>query len=158
MKSTIISLGIAALCFNTSFAANACKSHTRSQEELTLGAKNSIKQINWATHQVLLNSGVTNNSEETAFFSPTAVLNVAQAKSIEETVLENKLITESQEQAAQPLSIEKTQQDYINEANQIIESNPYGQVFPLELNTINHPIKNEKVARHHHAGTVKLKV
>jgi len=158
MKSTIITFGIAALCFNTTFAANASSGKTASQEEGTFERANATKQIHWtAANQEVLNTGLTNNSEETAFFSPTTVLAVGHAKSIEEMVLENKLIIDSQEQVAQPLSIEKTQRDYINEDNQIIDSNPNVPAFPLEFEVINHRLKNEKVARINHAAAAHLK-
>lgn len=158
MKSTIITLGIAGLCCTTAFAATAASGQTACHDKGTQELANSTKQINWvATNQEAVNSGLTNNSEETVFFSPTAVLKVAQGKSIEETVRENKLITESQEQTAQPLSIEKTQRDYINEDNQIIESHPNVQAFPLALKAINHRMKNKKAARSNHAAAAHLK-
>ncbi len=159
MKSTIIILGIAALPFNTSYAANDCKVQNVNQQEVTLVNADSTNQITWATAKhKLLNSGVDITTEETVFFNPTAVIKVTHSKSIEETVIENKLITESQEETTQPLSIEKTQLDYINEDNQIIESNPNNQVYPLDFEAINRSMKNEKVASNNLAVTVDLKL
>ncbi len=159
MKSTIIILGIAALSFNTSSAANECNTQNVNQQEVAVVNGDSTQQFNWGSaSQALVKAGVENNTEETTFFNPTAVIKVSHTKTMEEVVSENKLITDSQEEVAQPLSIEKTQLDYINEDNQIIESNPNDQVYPLDFEAINRTMKNEKVASNNLAVTVDLKL
>jgi hypothetical protein len=145
MKSTIITLGIAALSFNFSNAANAYKEQYANQQEVSVISADSTQQMFTAGVKQNNNTiGVDNTSEESLVFNPAAVIKVSYAKSIEEVVSENKLITESNEETIQPLAIEKTQMDYIKEANQIIESNPNQQVYPLDFEAINQAIKNEK--------------
>lgn len=145
MKSTIITLGIAALSFNFSNAANACKEQYANQQEVSVISNDSTQQM-FTTGVQQNNStiGVDNTAEESLIFNPTAVIKVSYAKSIDEVVNENKLITDSHEEAIQPLSIEKTAIDYIKEANQIIEGNPNQEVYPLDFEAINQAIKNEK--------------
>lgn len=145
MKSTIIILGIAALSFNYSTAANALKDQNANQQEISVISADSTQQIFSASvTQNQSTAGIDSTAEESQVFNPTAVINAAYTKPIEAVVNENKLITDSQEETNQPLSIDKTQQDYINEANQIIESNPNNQVFPLDFEAINQAVKNEK--------------
>jgi hypothetical protein len=145
MKSTIITLGIAALSFNFSNAANACKEQYANQQEVSVISTDSTQQM-FTTGVKQNNStvGVDNTTDESLVFNPTAVIKASYAKSIEEVVSENKLITDSHEEAIQPLSIEKTAIDYIKEANQIIEGNPNQEVYPLDFEAINQAIKNEK--------------
>lgn len=145
MKSTIITLGIAALSFNFSNAANAYKDQYANQQEVSVISTDSTQQMFTTGVQQNNNTiGVDNTAEESLIFNPTAVIKVSYAKSVEEVVSENKLITDSHEEAIQPLSIEKTQVDYIKEANQIIEGNPSQEAYPLDFEAINQAIKNEK--------------
>jgi len=149
MKSTIIILGIAALSFNYSTAATALKDQNANQQEISVINADSTQQIYSASvRQNQSTTGVDSTTEESQVFNPAAVINAAYTKPIEAVVIENKLITDSQEESNQPLSIDKTQQDYINEANQIIESNPNSQAFPLDFEAINQAVKNEKKTHH----------
>lgn len=159
MKSTIITLGIVALSLNYANATTAGKEQDANQQEVSVISTDSTQQIYAVgVKQNEIAAGVDNNTEESLVFNPAAVINATYAKSVEDVVNENKLITENTEEVAQPLSIEKTQLDYINEANQIIDSNPKQEVYPLDFEAINQAIKNEKEAHVSLTGNNELKL
>ena len=145
MKSTIITLGIAALSINFATATTISKDQLVNQQEVSIISTDSTQQLFTAgENQINSTIGVDNTAEENLVFNPNAVLQTTYSKSIEEVVRENKLITNSAEETIQPLTIEKTQLDYIKEANQIIESNPNQEVYPLDFEAINQAIKENK--------------
>ena len=91
-------------------------------------------------------------------FNPSSVIKTAHVKTIEDVIAENKLITESQEEAAQPLSLETAIEDRIVEDSQIIESTISNEFFPLNFDKINSKIQCVKVYDNNATITVDLKL
>ena len=145
-KIAIIFLGLVALSFTTAKAANEFKSQDLDQQELaTLTVETS--NIN----EVL-------NETDTAIFNPASVIKKAYVKTIEDVIVENKLITESKEETVQPLYLETTVEDRIAEHNQIIESTISKESFPLDFEKINSKIQCVKVYNNNATITVDLKL
>ncbi|MGC4041336.1 MAG: hypothetical protein QM710_11260 [Flavobacterium sp.] len=143
MKSTIIFLGLAALSFSTVNAA-AFKSQDLDQQELaTLTVENTQQsQVAFVNEATSSNIGDVNTAD-TAVFSPSSVVE-STVKTIDEVIAENKQVTESKDEAAQPLSLGYTIEDRIAEDNQIIESTVSNETFALDFKKIN---RNAKPAR-----------
>lgn len=150
MKTTIIFLGLAALTFTNTKAANEFKSQDLEQQELTT--------LNVQNMQEFSNCIVENNTKDTIIFNPTSVIKTIYVKTVEEIIAENKLITESQEETIQPLSIETTLEDRITEDNQIIESSISKEFFPLDFEKINSKMQFIKVYNSNTTITVDLKL
>jgi len=160
MKTSIIFLGLVALTFTTNTkAATEFKSQDLNQQELTTISGEDNQQSQWVlVNQANADTATANNADDTVIFNPNSVVSTTYVKTIEDTIAENKLITESQDLINQPLSIEKTFQDYINEDNQIIESTVSTEVYPLDFEKINRTLKNNKVPNNTMAVTVDLKL
>ena len=67
----------------------------------------------------------------------TLVISTHYTKSIEVIVEEDKKITENQAELNQPLLIAPTLENYIQLDNQIIESVPSNEVYPIDFDLIN---------------------
>ncbi len=146
MKTTIIFLGLVALSFTNANAMTEFETQILDQQEsatLILEASN----INEVSNEI-----------ETAVFNPNSVIKTTYVKTIEDVIAENKLITESQEESVQPLSIDTTIEDRIEEDNQIIESTISKEFFPLDFEKINCKVQSIKVYNNNATITVDLKL
>lgn len=139
MKTTIITLGLAVVCLTTTNAAEFKSQDLDQNDSITLLVRNTQEQ----NQLVLVSEETSNNtgdSAEAAVFSPSSVAS-PHVKTIDEVVAENKQITESKEEIAQPLSLDYTVEDRIAEGNQIIESSISNEVFALDFEKINRNVK-----------------
>lgn len=145
MKNSIIILGLVVLSFTNANATTEFETQVLDQQEsATLIVETSS------------NNEVANETD-TAVFNPNSVIEAAYAKTVEEVITENKLITESQEENFQPLSLVTTIEDRIAEDNQIIESTVSNEVYPLDFEKINRTVKQVRVYNNS-AITVDLKL
>jgi hypothetical protein len=160
MKTSITFLGLVALLFTTnSKAAAEFKTQDLNQQEVTtVSVEDNLQSQLVLVSQESSKSTVENNSDETAVFDPNTVIKSNYIKTIEDSIAENKLITESQDVITQPLSLEKTFEDYINEGNQIIESTVSSEVYPLDFEKINRSVKSNKISNNDIAVSVDLKL
>ena len=147
MKTSIIFLGLVALSFTTTKAANQFKSLDLDQQELATLTLENTRQEN---RLVLVNQEPSKNNTnsinaDAVIFYPTSVIKETYVKTIEDVIAENKLITECKEEIFQPFSLEKTTGDCIAEDNLIIESTISNEFFPLDFEKINHSVKNLRV-------------
>lgn len=134
MKSSIFFLGLVALSFTTVNATTAFETQVLDQQEsATVFVENTNEQS-----QLILAEETSNNTGDAnaAVFSPNSVIKT-YAKTTEEVVAEDKLITEHKEVAYQPIALGYTFEDRMAEDNQIIEGNISNEVFPLDFNKIN---------------------
>ena len=144
MKTTIIFLGLIALSFTNANAATKFETEVLDQQEsATLILETSNNEVS--------------NEKDTTVFNPNSVIKTTYVKTIEEVIAENKLITESKEEAIQPLSLDTTMEDRINEDNQIIESTISKEFSPLDFQKINSKTQC-KVYNNNAAITVDLKL
>ncbi|MES2410536.1 MAG: hypothetical protein V4535_03740 [Bacteroidota bacterium] len=144
MKSSIIFLGLVALSFTNANATTKFETEVLDQQEsatLIFEASNNEVSI-----------------EDTAVFNPNSVIKTTYVKTIEDVIDENKLITESKEEIPQPLTLDTTLEDRINEDNQIIESTISKEFFPLDFEKINSKTQCNKVYNNNAAITVDLKL
>ena len=146
MKNSIIILGLVVLSFTNAQATNEFKSQDLDQQE------NQLVSVNQEF------SNCKDNTNDTLIFNPSSVIKTTHVKTIEDVIAENKLITESQEEAAQPLSLETAIEDRIVEDNQIIESTISNEFFPLNFDKINSKIQCVKVYDNNATITVDLKL
>lgn len=140
MKTTIIFLGVAALSFTNTIAANELKEQTfDKQQEFTAVVLENILQENgqFAKNQEFSKNIEGINTNDTAIFNPSSVVKSSNVKTVEEIISENNLVTESTEDVYQPITLEKTIEDSIVEFNQIIESTISNEVYPLDFEVIN---------------------
>lgn len=145
MKSTIIILGLVVLSFTNANAATEFENQVLDQQE-------SVSLIFESS-----DTGVSNETE-TTIFDPKSVITTTYAKSLEEVIAENKLITEAKEEMVQPLSIATTIEDRIAEDKQIIESTVSDEVFPLDFKKINSKIQCINVYKKNTSITVDIKL
>ncbi|WP_309614004.1 hypothetical protein [Flavobacterium sp.] len=146
MKSTIIFLGLVALSFTNANATTEFETQVLDQQEsATLIIETS-------------SNNEVSNETDTAIFNPASVVETTYVKTIEDVIAENKLITESQDETVQHLSIETTIEDRISEDNQIIESTISNEFFPLDFEKINRKIQCVKVYNNNPTITVDLKL
>lgn len=145
MKSTIIILGLVVLSFTNANAATEFENQFLDQQE-------SASLILESS-----NTGVSNETE-TTIFDPKSVITTTYVKTIEEVLAENKLITESKEEAFQPLYLATTIEDRIAEDNQIIESTVSNEVFPLDFEKINSKIQCVRAQNNSANITVDIKL
>ncbi len=158
MKTSIIFLGLVALTLTNAKAANEFKYQDLDQQEISTFIVENAQQEN---QLVSVNEKFSNSSEDkndTAIFNPASVIETTYAKTIEDVIAENKLITESQDETAQPLSLETTIEDRISEDNQIIESTISKEFFPLDFEKINTKVQCAKVYNNNATITVDLKL
>lgn len=145
-KTSIIFLGLVAWAFTTTQAANEFKSQDLDQQEL------STLNVETSSNKEVINEA------ETAIFNPASVIKTTYVKTIEDVIAENKLITESQEEIFQPLSIATTIEDRIAEDNQIIESTISNNFFLLDFEKINAKMPCVRVYNNNATITVDLKL
>ena len=146
MKSTIIFLGLVALSFTNANATTEFETQVLDQQEsATLILETS-------------SNNEVSNETDTAIFNPASVIETTYVKTIEDVIAENKLITESQDETVQHLSLETTIEDRISEDNQIIESTISNEFFPLDFEKINSKIQCVKVYNNNPTITVDLKL
>jgi hypothetical protein len=146
MKSTITILGFVALSFTNANATTEFETQVLDQQEsATLIVENTQQnQLVFATKEISDNAGDSNNTE-TAVFDPKSVIETTYVKTVEDVILQDKLITESKEAAFYPLSLGYTAEDRIAEDNQIIESAFSNEAFPLDFDKINSNIQCVKM-------------
>ncbi len=137
MKRSIIFLGLVALSFTTINAANEFKSQDLDQELATLNVA-STQESQLAFNQF---TSEENNGNDLAVFDPNTVIANQYVKTIEDVIAESKLITESNEEKLQPLSLGYTLEDRIAEDNQITESTISNEVYALDFEKINRTVK-----------------
>ncbi len=145
-KSSIIFLGLVALSFTNANAATEFETQLLDQQEFaTLNVE--IASINQVS-----------NETDTVIFNPNSVVKTTNVKTIEDVILENKLITESPEETVQPLSLETTVEDRIAEDNQIIESTVSKESYPLDFEKISSKMHCVKVYNNNATIIVDLKL
>ena len=143
MKSSIIFLGLVALSFNTTNAANAFKSANLDQQEFaTISVDNNQQE----SKIVFADSSRSIVGVDTVIFNPSSVIKTVYVKTTEELIAENNLITQNTEVEAQPLSVDFTIENQIAEDNQIIERTILNVTYPLDFEKINHNLKRIKVS------------
>lgn len=143
-KTSIIFLGLVALSFTNANAATEFDTQVLDQQE------SATLIVETSNHEVA-------NETDTTVFNPSSVIESTNAKTAEDIMAEDKLITESQVEEFQPLSIDTTIDSKISENNQIIESTVSDEVYPLNFEKINHTVKSVKVYNNA-AITVDLKL
>ncbi|QBZ99054.1 hypothetical protein [Flavobacterium sangjuense] len=142
MKTSIIILGLVALSFTNANATTEFETQVLDQQE---------------SATLILETSTNNevsNETDTTIFNPASVIETTYVKTIEDVIAENKLITESQDETAQYLSLETTIEDRITEDNQIIESTISNEFFPLDFEKINSKIQCVKV--YNNDATIKV--
>lgn len=135
MNKSIIYLGLlSAMFINSSFAGNVASEQQNLETEFsrveTTSGLNSVSNSN-------LQKPMVNLESESEIKESVAVLSSNYKKSIEETIEDDKKITESQEVPFQPLYLGTTIEDIIRIDNQIIESTLFNEVAPLDFELIN---------------------
>lgn len=137
MKSTIIFLGLALLTVTNTRANQLLEQEVLQQDAVAVNSV-TIQKADLIFNRVQsLKSATIDNTGDTAVFNPESVLKTTSVKTVEETLKENKLITEADQEIYQPLCLEMSVQDKIQEDNQIIESTISEEVFPLDFEKIN---------------------
>ncbi|NNT72691.1 hypothetical protein HKT18_10735 [Flavobacterium sp. IMCC34852] len=160
MKTTIIFLGLAALSFTNGNAANELNAQDLVQQDLaTVSVDNAQKQSQLTlVKNEMSQFTIDNTGEEVVIFNPASVIQSNYTKSVEEVIAENILITETCEEAYQPIVLEMSLEDKIAESNQIIESNVTTEYFPLDFEKINRLLKGNKACNNNMAVTIDLKL
>ncbi|WP_295334542.1 hypothetical protein [Flavobacterium sp.] len=157
MKSTITFLGLALLTVSSVKANELLVQQEMQQETATIVVTNQQSDSTGAS-TISLQTMEDANSGDSAFFNPESVLKVSYSKPIDQVVKEDMLVTEAQEEVYQPLCIEMSVQDKIQEDNQIIESNISEEVFPLDFEKINRKAAYIKVDLNNTAIPVDIKL
>ena len=157
MKSTITFLGLALLTVSSVKANELLVQQVMQQETATIVVTNQQSDSTGAS-TISLQTMEDANSGDSAFFNPESVLKVSYSKPIDQVVKEDMLVTEAQEEVYQPLCIEMSVQDKIQEDNQIIESNISEEVFPLDFEKINRKAACIKVDLNNTAIPVDIKL
>ena len=160
MKISNIFLAVVALSFITTKASNVAKSLDLDQQELaSLTIENTKQEIQLVlVNQEFSIDTIKSSNNDSEIFYPTSVIKETYVKTVEDVIFENKLITETQEEEFQPLSIETTIEDQIVEDNQIIESTISNELFPLDYKKINSKIQCVKVNNNDATVTLDLKL
>ncbi len=139
MKSTIVYLGILATMFvNTTFANGIEKDQYQNEDQVSVASNLDTK---FEGYETLKKPSVESESEINFTGSVTA------SKSIEETIEEDKKITEYNEEIIQPLIIDRTIEEVIKEDKQIIENTVSDETHPLDFELIRkyeNALKNEQ--------------
>ncbi len=146
MKTTIIILGLAALSFTSVNATTEFETYVLDQQESasTIVEHSQQNQLAFVNEEIAGNTGESANADNTVF-DPRSVINTTYTRTVEDIIAEDKLITESKEIAFQPLSLDYTVEDRIEEDNQIIESNLSNEVYPLDFDRINRTAPSVKI-------------
>lgn len=136
MKTTFIYLGIAIIALTTKGNATQIKFQGLDKQKITIINDDSLKQNK---SLVALNKSpkTTSDSEGSVIFYPDTVLNSNKVITIKDVIAENKLVIDNQEEEYQPLSIEFSVEDIINENNRIIESQLTTDEYYLDFEKIN---------------------
>ena len=135
MKKSIVYLGILAAMFvNSSFAKVVEFDQQIVETEVS---RTDLKtDFNLSVENNLSKPKVNLESEERLVVS-TEVISTHYKKSIEIIIEEDKKITENQAQLDQCFLIEPTIENHIQLDNQIIESIPSNEVYPIDFDLIN---------------------
>jgi hypothetical protein len=146
MKTTIIILGLVALSFTNANATTEFEAQVLDQQEsATVNVESTQQsQLVFVNEEISNNTGESGNAD-TAVFDPKSVMEAAYTKTVEEIIAEEKLITESKEMPFQPLSLDYTLEDRVEENNQIIDGVITNEVFPLDFEKINGNIQCAKM-------------
>ncbi|MDN3677780.1 hypothetical protein QWY90_10710 [Flavobacterium paronense] len=145
-KTSIIFLGLVVLSFTNTNATTEFETQVLDQQEsATLILETS-------------SNNEVSNETDIAIFNPSAVIETTYVRTIENVIAENKLIIESKEETVQPLSIETTVEDSIDEDNQIIESTVSKEFFPLDFEKINSKIQCVKINNSNTTISVDIKL
>lgn len=128
MKTTFIYLGVVALSFNYTIEAKVLE-----------GFHSSTQLIQVFT----TNEGIDTSDAE--IFNPNSVIITSSERRIEEVVAENILVTEFAKEVYQPIGLESTIEDVINENNMIIENESNNEVYSLNFEKIATGVQNIKV-------------
>lgn len=160
MKTTIIFLGLVALSFTNSNAANELNAQDLVQQDLTTI---SVDNVQKQSQLILVKSetskfSIENTGEEAAIFNPASVIKSTYNKTLEEVISENKLVTDTCDDVYQPIALEMSPEDRIAERNQIVESNVDNEYYPLDFEKINRLLKNNKPANNNMAVTLDLRL
>jgi len=156
---TIIFLGVAVLGLNCNTSANELNTQDLVQQDLSTIIVDNTPQ----NQLVLENKKNSKNTfeytgEEAAIFNPTSVIKSNYTKTLDEVIAENKLVVDTCDDSYQPISLEMSVEDIINERNQIVESNVDTEYYPLDFEKINRLLKNNKPSNNNMAVTVDLKL
>ena len=133
MKTTTIYLGVLATLFTTFTFANTIE---RADQNVETEVTKTINVLFTDNANGDLKKPTVNTEDEITFMDSIAIFGAKKQIAIEDTIEENKQITESQEEIVQPLYFERTIEDTIREDNQIIESNLVNETFPLDFQLI----------------------
>lgn len=144
MKSTIIFLGLIALCFTNANATTKFETQVLDQQE-------SATLIFETSNEIVVET-------EAEIFNPASVFKNTYSKGIEDVIAEDKLITENKKEPAQQLSLETTIEDRIFDDNQVIESTISNELFLLDFEKINQKIQCVKVYKTNPTTTVDSKL
>ncbi len=160
MKTTIIFLGLVALSFTNSNAANELNAQDLVQQDLTTI---SVDNVQKQSQLILVKSetskfSIETTGEEAAIFNPASVIKSTYNKTLEEVIAENKLVTDTCDDVYQPIALEMSPEDRIAERNQIVESNIDNEYYPLDFEKINRLLKNNKPANNNMAVTLDLRL
>ena len=128
MKTTFIYLGVVALSFNYTIEAKVLKGFESSSQ---------VMQV------FTTNEGIDTSDAE--IFDPNSVIKTSFERSIEEIVAENILVTEFSKEIYQPIVLESTIEDVINENNMIIENESDNEVYSLNFEKIDTLMQTIKV-------------
>jgi hypothetical protein len=158
MKSTITFLGLVLLTVSSVKANGLLVQEVMQQETATITVVTNQQSDSTCDSTIFLKTMEEANTGDTTFFNPESVLKVSYSKPIDQVVKEDMLVTEAQEEVYQPLCIEMSVQDKIQEDNQIIESNLSEEVFPLDFEKINRTAACIKVNLNHTAIPVDIKL
>lgn len=158
MKSTITFLGLALLTVSSVKANGLLVQEVMQQETATISVVTNQPSDSTSASTLSLKDIEDANIGDTAFFNPESVLKVSYSKPIDQVVKDDMLVTEAQEEVYQPLCIEMSVQDKIQEDNQIIESNISEEVFPLDFEKINRTAACIKVNLNNTAIPVDIKL
>lgn len=158
MKSTIIFLGLALLTVTSAKVNQLLEQEVLQQDAVAVSSVSSQKADLIFNNVQSSKSATIDNTGDTAVFNPESVLKAAPFKPVEETVKENKLITDADQEVYQPLCLEMSVQDKIQEDNQIIESTISEEVFPLDFEKINRTAACIKVNLNNTAIPVDIKL
>ncbi|WP_396195519.1 hypothetical protein [Flavobacterium sp.] len=158
MKSTIMFLGLALLTVSTT-KANELQAQEVMQQEVTTITVETKQQLNLNLSDIIsFKISKADNTGDTAIFNPETVFKTDYSKPMQEVINEDKLLTEAQEEVYQPLCLEMSVLDKIQEDNQIIESNISEEVFPLDFEKINRTAQCIKVNLNDTAIPVDVKL
>lgn len=158
MKSTITFLGLVLLTVSSVKANGLLVQEVMQQETATISVVTNQPSDSISASTLSLKATEDATPGDTAFFNPESVLKVSYSKPIDQVVKDDMLVTEAQEEVYQPLCIEMSVQDKIQEDNQIIESIITDEVFPLDFEKINRTAACIKVNLNNTAIPVDIKL